>query len=310
MIEYQRLIMADTVRTAAFEKALRTVVKPGCTLVDVGSGTGFLAFLASKFGAKRCILIEREPEFIKISKEMARRSNITNCTFICGDSRDIKKSFNADIVISETLGNFAYEENIIETLPDARRFLKSGGVMIPQSLRIHAAPVVRAAQWKEVTVWDRVGFDLDWSPCKERSVNNMYVKKVEKADLLPVPSHTTQWDEVLFAHGKIKSIRSANLSWKLNHPATIYGICLWWDCTLIPGITLSTSPFAPPTHWQQIFLPIPDPIAGASHDTIACTLRSDSRRSVKINVQWEVLHKDKTGKELVQCRMDMRRGAS
>lgn len=308
MIEYQRLIMADTVRTAAFEKVLRKVIKPGCIVVDVGSGTGFLAFLASQLGAKHCILIEREPEFLKISKEMARINKIKNCTFIRAQSHDVKKSFGADVVISETLGNFAYEENILETLQDARRFLKPGGVMIPQSLRMVAAPVVRDTQWKEVAVWDRVGYELNWTPCKERSVNNMYVKQVERTDLLSVPDHSNQWDSVDFTKGRTKSVRQATLEWRLEHPATIYGFCLWWECTLIPDITISTSPLAPPTHWQQIFLPVPDPITCKPNDTIACVLHSDSRRSVKINLQWEVARMNNKGKEQERYRMDMRRG--
>ena len=113
MIEYQRLIMADRVRTEAFEKALKKVVKPGCTVLDIGSGTGFLAFLAKKFGAGKCILVEREPEFLQMSKEIAKKSSIKDCEFHCSESRDLPASIKADVIVSETLGNFAYEENII-----------------------------------------------------------------------------------------------------------------------------------------------------------------------------------------------------
>ena len=48
----------------------------------------------------------------------------------------------ADIVVSETLGNYALEENLLETLVDARRWLKKGGVLIPGRLRQYAAPVI------------------------------------------------------------------------------------------------------------------------------------------------------------------------
>src|SRR3989344_6189309 len=103
MIEYQRLIMADSVRTEAFEKALKNVVKPGCTVLDIGSGTGFLAFLAKQLGAGKCILIEREPEFLAMSKEIAKKNGITDCEFHCADSADVH-DIEADIVVSETLG--------------------------------------------------------------------------------------------------------------------------------------------------------------------------------------------------------------
>src|SRR3989344_7623873 len=206
MIEYQRLIMADSVRTEAFEKALKNVVKPGCTVLDIGSGTGFLAFLCKKLGAGKCILIEREPEFLAMSKEIAKSSGIKDCKFICADSREIHDAIKADVIVSATLGNFAYEENIIETLSDAKRFLKPGGVMIPQSIRMFAAPVTNDHHWKEITAWDGIGYGIDWSHARSRSVNNMYVKTFSPKDLLPA----NEWDAVDLLKGKPESKRMGN----------------------------------------------------------------------------------------------------
>ncbi len=58
MIEYQRVILGDTIRNTAFMEALEDAIEPCKTVVaDIGSGTGFLAFLASKIGAKECYLL-------------------------------------------------------------------------------------------------------------------------------------------------------------------------------------------------------------------------------------------------------------
>mgnify|MGYP006317027487 CR=1 FL=1 len=48
-----RLMLDDEVRIDAFASALAKVIRPGDTVVDVGTGTGVLAFLAKKAGAKR-----------------------------------------------------------------------------------------------------------------------------------------------------------------------------------------------------------------------------------------------------------------
>jgi protein arginine N-methyltransferase 1 len=304
MIDYQRLILADRPRNEAFAAALKKVVTPGCTVVDVGAGTGFLGFLAAKLGAGRVILLECEPEFFALSREIAKRSGITNCEFIHSRSEDVKERFNADVLVSETLGNFAYEENIIEILRDAKRFLKRGGVMVPQSIAQLAAPVTGDRLWKEVTSWDSVGFDMDWSPARTVSINNMYVKTFKENELLAAQT----WDHVDLTLAENKSVRSGTVEWKTDVPITLYGVCLWWTSDLCPGVTLSTAPSAPATHWQQIYLPAEQPIVLAKDETFRAHITSDSRMSVHINVQWSLEHVDASGNVRSSQKMDMRKG--
>jgi len=308
MIEYQRLILADKVRNAALERALKHVITPGCTVVDVGSGTGFLSFLALKLGAGKCICIEREPEFHTLAKEIAKANSIRNCTFLLSHSSDVERGISADVVLSETLGNFAYEENIIETLRDARRFLRRGGTMLPQSVAQFVAPVVTGHLWKEVASWDRTGFGIDWSPACLRSLNNMYVKTVRLQDLLVHGEVGERWDAVDFTAPKNSSLRTGGAQWRIDRPVTVYGLCLWWSCALCPGVSLSTSPFDAPTHWQQIFLPALRPLSLSKGEELRCAIISDSHPEVKINVQWVLEHMNPEGKLREKQAMDMRRG--
>ena len=60
LIEFHRKMLADHARSAAFEAALRQVIRPGeTTLADIGAGTGVLAFMAQRLGAREVHLIER-----------------------------------------------------------------------------------------------------------------------------------------------------------------------------------------------------------------------------------------------------------
>ena len=81
MIEFQRLILGARVRNDVFVEALRRTVKPGDTVAAIGSGTGFLGFVASRLGAKRCHLYEMDPDALKLSKEIAKRNTIEGCAF-------------------------------------------------------------------------------------------------------------------------------------------------------------------------------------------------------------------------------------
>src|SRR3546814_3320949 len=97
-------------------------------------------------------------------------------TFIKGHSLEYKRKLSVDIVVTETLGNYALEENFLETALDARRFLKPGGVIIPGRLRQFVAPVCTPRLQSEIDIWPQVGFDLDLQPARTISLNNMYVR--------------------------------------------------------------------------------------------------------------------------------------
>jgi SAM-dependent methyltransferase len=299
MIELHRKLLGDHPRNQAFYDALKKVIMPGESIVaDIGSGTGFLSFLASALGAKECYLYEFS-DVLELSRALAKANRITNCHFIPMHSTQAKRPPKADVVISETLGNYALEENIIETLNDAHRFLKPGGAIIPHGLTQFVAPVTSPRMYDEINVWDKVGFDLNLSLAKTVCMNNMYVRAVEPADLLP--DSATCWDTIDFTK-KNASKRSAKLSWKVSTPQTVYGFCLWWESQLLPGVSISTSPFKPRTHWDQIYLPVVEPIKLAKDEIVTLDIRSDSRISVKINLEWDVTAGKTTQK------LDMRRG--
>ena len=51
--DFQELMLRDYIRMVAYEKAIKEVVKPGMTVVDLGTGTGILALWALEAGAKK-----------------------------------------------------------------------------------------------------------------------------------------------------------------------------------------------------------------------------------------------------------------
>lgn len=303
MLELHRLLLDDTLRNDAFVKALKAVIVPGKTVVaDIGSGTGFLSFAAEKLGAKECHLYEFS-ELLPLSKKIATENGIKKCKFFQIHSTDVKKPPQADVVISETIGNYALEENIIETMNDAHRFLKPSGMMIPQSLKQFVAPVTSSRLYNELNVWDRIGHGLTFNAAKELCMNNMYVKDITKTDI----GEPREWDSVDFTRQNA-SIRENMIEWPVKKDMTLYGFALWWESTLVKGITLSTSPMEPSTHWKQIHLPLVDPLPIRKDQVIGLHLKSDSRYEVKINVEWMTTVKDLKGKVIQKVRQDMRKG--
>lgn len=287
LIEFHRTMLADRLRNAAFYEALRRVIVPGRTTVaDVGSGTGLLGFMAAELGARRVFLYEHG-DVLALSKKLARRNHVRRCVFVPQHSMEVIDPEPVDVVVSETLGNFAYEEHLLETLGDARRFLRSGGTVIPRRVRQFLAPVQSDRVHRELTVWREVGYGLDLEQAVTMSLNNLYVRSFEPADLAPLPPRCVDEADLTRTN---RSRRDGSAQWQCDTAGTIYGFALWWECELVPGIELSTSPHAPRTHWEQLYLPLLEPLAVAAGDDVSVRLRTDTGMREGIGVRWRVRH--------------------
>lgn len=288
-IEFHRRMLSDRIRHEAFRAALRQAIRPGeSTVADIGAGTGVLAFFARELGAREVWLYDPGAA-LGLAEVVAARNGIDGLQFVPARSLDVENPPRVDVVVAEVLGNFAFEEDVLETLRDAQRFLEPGGTLIPQSIVQWGAPVTTDRFERELRSWREVGFGLDWSDAEHMTRNNMYVYAIEPGDLLPDAAAT--WDSLDFT-GPIDSRRAGTLRWQLADPRTVYGFALWWECLLAPGVVLSTSPYAPRTHWDQIYLPLLEPIEAARGDELTLTVTSETGGGESgIDVRWSTAHR-------------------
>lgn len=278
-------MLADRVRHAAFRAALERLIQPGeTTVADIGAGTGILAFIARELGAREAWLYD-PGSVLELAAAIAERNGIDAVHFVPERSLDVEDPPQVDLVVAEVLGNFAYEEGVLETLRDARRFLAPGGTLIPRSIVQWAAPVTADRFDRDFRTWRDCGAALDLADAEHLTRNNMYVFAIEPGDLGAPPR---AWDELDFT-GVIDSRRAGRVEWRLASGATIFGFALWWDCTLVPGVVLSTSPSAPRTHWDQIYLPVLAPLECRAGDELALAIDSETGGGeAGIAVRWTI----------------------
>lgn len=307
-IEYHRTLVADRVRVAAFRDALAGVIEKGkSVVVDIGTGTGILAMLAAGLGAKKVYAYEKS-EIGAVAERLIKANKLRNIELIAARSTEIIDPPRGDIVVSETLGNYALEEFLVETMNDARaRHLKPGGVLIPCGVEQFVCPVIAPRVFDELTLWDRVDAGLDFTPARAMSLNNVYVRAFPARELLDGARAAVRWDQLDFSRRNVMS-RKGRADWRIAEAVTVYGLAVWWRAELAPGIVLSTDPLAPPTHWEQLYFPALEPLHLASGHTLGADLRSRSSEEGGTDLAWTLTALDARRRERARQVLNLEQG--
>jgi protein arginine N-methyltransferase 1 len=307
-IEYHRTLIADRVRIAAFHAALeRVIVKGQTTVADIGTGTGILAFLAAKLGARKVYAYEAA-EIGAVAERLKALNRMRNVELIPGRSTEILDPPRVDVVVTETLGNLALEEFLVETMNDARaRYLKPGGTLIPGKVAQFAAPVTSSRLRDELCVWDRVGYGLDLGPARDMSLNNVYIRQVRADELLDGGDSAMQWDHLDFRE-RNRLQRKGELEWAIARKCTVHGIAIWWTAELVEGVSLSTSPLGPPTHWEQLFFPALEAIEVEAGDRLTASLKCKSSEEGGTDLAWSFSVTGNSGRQKTRQSLSLDKG--
>ncbi len=272
-----------------------------------GTGTGILAFLAARLGARKVYAYE-VAEIGAVAARLKTLNRIKGVELIPGRSTDVLEPAKVDVVVTETLGNFALEEFLVETMNDARaRYLAPGGTLIPTTVEQLACPVTGPRLRDELCVWDWVGYELDFTPAREMSLNNVYIRTLRPDELLQEGAAAVRWDRLDF-HVRNRLQRRGEMSWRLDAPATVHGLAVWWSAELVPGVTLSTSPLAPPTHWEQLFFPALEPIQLQAGDTLTAEIRTRSSEEGGTDLAWTLGAVAATGEPRARQTLSLDKG--
>jgi ribosomal protein L11 methyltransferase len=94
------------------------------SVLDAGTGSGILAILARKLGAKRVVGFDVEPEAIENAIHNARLNQIDNIDFRLGDEQVIPGE-KFDLILANINRN-----TLIELIPVLKKYLKQNGILI------------------------------------------------------------------------------------------------------------------------------------------------------------------------------------
>lgn len=122
-------------------RALEDLVRPGMTVFDVGTGSGVLAIVAAKLGAKRVEAVDFDPVAVRVARENVRQNGAEDVVHT--ERSDLLKSVagEADLIIANIIADI-----IVRLFGEVKGSLAAGGTMLLSGIiEDRLADVVEAA---------------------------------------------------------------------------------------------------------------------------------------------------------------------
>mmetsp|Transcript_2025 Transcript_2025/g.5829 ORF Transcript_2025/g.5829 Transcript_2025/m.5829 type:complete len:535 (-) Transcript_2025:157-1761(-) len=290
----QQNMMQDAVRTSLYRQAI--VSNPtdfgGAKVMDIGAGSGILSFFSAQAGAAKVYAVEASSAADTVKALAASNKQNLGEAEICVIQKPLETITDevdgkVDVLVSEPIGTFLFNERMIESYICARdRFLKPGGKMFPNVGTLMIAPfsdaVLHAEQQSKNAFWKNTSFyGLDLSAAVPRSTKEHFTQPiVDYIDPGCLVSEyiTTRFD---FATVTVESLQNIEIpfNFPIHQPCLVHGIAGWFDA-LFEGtdatVVLSTAPWCPGTHWYQIRFLLETPLAVNAGQVLEGTLKMEA----------------------------------
>jgi type I protein arginine methyltransferase len=269
---YGKMIL-DKSRIGAYSDALRSVVRDGSVVLDIGTGTGILALLACRFGARKVYAVE-PAEIIQLARQAAADSGFADrIEFIQGISTQIDLREKVEIIVSDVHGVLANHTTGVSSIMDAReRFLAPGGRLIPQQDTLWAALAQAADAYGEVVeAWENNDLDFDFQAIRSIAVNSIS-KLVSPGN--PLITDPRQWATLDYRTLSSPDV-NGRAAWTIKSTSAAHGLAVWFDSELTDGIGFSNSPDSPTKQiYGQGFFPWPRPVDLSLGDEVSVHLHA------------------------------------
>jgi ribosomal protein L11 methyltransferase len=115
-------------------RALEETVRPGATVLDLGSGSGILGIAAAKLGAARVLALDIDPQAVKATKENARINEVAGVIEAREGPLESARGEQFDIIAANISGL-----TLERLAPQLASSLNPGGVLVASGFLDDAA---------------------------------------------------------------------------------------------------------------------------------------------------------------------------
>lgn len=269
---WQFPMVNDTARNDAFDAALRAAVRPGMTVLDIGTGTGLLAMMAARAGAGRVVACEIEGAIAAKAQEIVARNNLADRITVLAKSStavDVGAEMpeRADLLVTEILASDLLSEKVLQTVLDAKaRLLKPDARILPGIVGLRGMLVGGTMAERMTFVGSVSGFDL--SPFNAFTPQRRFVpgsgygweRMSEDADLL---TFDLQNARAFLSERRLLALRA-------TQAGRCCGVLQWIRMEVTAGIAFENHPLGENavSGWQPILHSFPQPIEVKEGDEV------------------------------------------
>jgi predicted RNA methylase len=194
---FHREMLADRSRVEPFKRAIEQVVQDGDVVLDVGTGSGIMALLASE-KASRVYTVERMGNIADFAEANFQRNANAHkfLPIIRKRAQDLTQDDipeKVDVVICELLQTWLIEEYQVPVINSVLRFLKEDGDLIPSKV-MNVATLVNIPLNKHGVRWQLIlgGNNIhQWIPMVKLSESRL-VSEINLKQENPINMHVSE----------------------------------------------------------------------------------------------------------------------
>jgi len=285
LLQFHAFCLTNTgSRMEQYSRALERVVRPGDTVLDLGTGTGLLALLACRYGASRVFAIESS-DAIRFGELLAADAHAARgIEFIKGVSTQLTLPQPVQVIVGDIHDTFGLQSGGLRTFMDARdRFLAQDGTLVPSTTRLLVIPVEAETIYRtQIDVWTGRVEGIDLSPIRPLAVNQVHAARFGPDNLLAAPETLAVVDFMRATSTHVGGTATT----VVRRDGVLHGVCGCFVTTLADGIAMGNVPGdAATTNFAQAFLPLEMPVPVAAGDHVGITVDSRDGHAVRWRVE-------------------------
>lgn len=272
------VMLNDHQRNTAFDQALRNAVTPDTVVLDIGSGTGLLAMMAVRAGAKQAFTCEMVPAIAELARETVELNGLADrITILDQKSTSLvignQMTRKANLLVTETVDSSLLAEDIVASIAHAKaNLLTEDAQIVPCAATVYAM-VLESPQLRNLNCAQTVaGFDV--SLINRYATAHYVPARLAFFDYTPLtePFEVFHFD---FVNDDIVP-EQKTISVRATRDGVGHCIAFWFNMQLDAEISISNEPGST-VHWDQALQCLDAGVAIRAGETLAITVEHDNR---------------------------------